>query len=144
MRDGVSADVGQREEGSHGKSAGTWLASRGTQVKFNELKRLRTLDKCTALVTIIGFPLLLISLLFACQLDQRVSDQIEELTTIAQSQKAVADDQLKIAKSQNNIALNQMFYGDPRNVGIIEAIENKKPILKSATGDGQFSNAQFG
>ena len=34
-----------------------------------------------------------------------------------------------------------MFYGDPRNVGIIEAIENKKPILKSATGD--FSTAQL-
>ena len=105
-------------------------------MKFDELKRLLTLDKCTALVTIIGFPLLLASLISAVLLDRKVSRQIEELT-------AVADDQLKIAKSQNNIALNQMFYGDPRNVGIIEAIENKKPILKSATGDGQFSNAQL-
>ena len=108
-----------------------------------ELKNLLTLDKCAALVAIIGFPLLLISLIFANQLDQQVRDQIEELKTIAQSQKAVADDQLKIAKSQNNIALNQMFYGDSRNVGIIEAIENKKPILKMSSGDGQFSNAQL-
>ena len=81
-------------------------------MKFDELKRLLTLDKCTALVTIIGFPLLLASLISAVLLDRKVSRQIEELT-------AVADDQLKIAKSQNNIALNQMFYGDPRNVGFI-------------------------
>ena len=104
-------------------------------MKF-QLKSLLTLDKCTALVTIIGLPLLLISLLFACQLDRKVRDQIEELTTISKAQ-------LAIAKSQNNIALNHMFYGDPRNVGIIEAIENKKPILKASGGDGQFSNAQL-
>jgi hypothetical protein len=111
-------------------------------MKF-DIKRLLTLDKCTALVTIIGFPLLLASLISAVVLDRKVSRQIEELTTIAKSQKEVADDQLKIAKSQNNIALNQMFYGDPRNVGIIEAIESKKSILKTPGGDGQFSNAQL-
>jgi hypothetical protein len=85
---------------------------------------------------IIGFPLLLISLIFAVQLDKEVSLQIQKLTDIAQQQ-------LKIAKSQNNIALNQMLYNDPNNIGIIDAIENKKPILKSATSDGQFSSAQL-
>jgi hypothetical protein len=96
-------------------------------MKLAELKRLLTLDKCAALVAIIGFPLLLISLIFAVQLDKEVSLQIQKLTDIAQQQ-------LAIAKSQNNIALNQMLYGDPTNIGIIDAIENKKPILKSATG----------
>ena len=46
----------------------------------------------------------------------------------------------RIAKSQNNIALSQTFFGDP-NLGIIEAIESKKPILKS--NGGQFSNTQM-
>jgi hypothetical protein len=72
-----------------------------SQMKF-DVKRLLTLDKCTALVTIIGLPFLLLSLWFARQLDKQVSDQIGEL-------KKVADAQLKIAKSQNNIGLTQSW-----------------------------------
>jgi hypothetical protein len=100
-----------------------------------DIKRLLTLDKCTALVTIIGFPLLLASLISAVVLDGKVSRQIEELTTIAKSQKEVADGQLKIAKSQNNIGLTQMFFHDQTNRGIIDAIYDNKPILKKSGGE---------
>ena len=79
-------------------------------------------ENVAAVVTIIGFPLVLVSLIFAITLDEH---------------------QLKIARSQNNIALNQMLYGDPRNIAIIEAIENKKAIVKTPSGDGQFSSAQL-
>ena|SRR6478672_951480 len=91
-------------------------------MKLAELKRILTVEKVAAVVTIIGFPLVLVSLIFAITLDEH---------------------QLKIARSQNNIALNQMLYGDPRNIAIIEAIENKKAIVKTPSGDGQFSSAQL-
>ena len=91
-------------------------------MKLAELKRILNLEKVAAVVTIIGFPLVLVSLIFAITLDEH---------------------QLKIARSQNNIALNQMLYGDPRNIAIIEAIENKKAIVKTPSGDGQFSSAQL-
>jgi hypothetical protein len=35
-----------------------------------------------------------------------------------------------IAKSQNNISLGTMFFNDTTNLGIIDAIEHNKPILK--------------
>ena len=90
-------------------------------------KRPFTLEKAAALVTVIGFPLLLVSLFFAFHQDGLI------ITSISQLQK--------IARSQNNIALSQMFFGNPANLGIIEAIETKKPILKD--NGGQFSNTQM-
>jgi hypothetical protein len=91
-----------------------------------ELKRL-TLEKWAALVTIIGFPLLFVSLYYAAHQDGVIITSVDKLRAIA--------------RSQNNIALSQMFFGDPRNLGIIEAIENKKPILN--TNGGQFSGTQL-
>jgi hypothetical protein len=47
-----------------------------------------------------------------------------------------------IAASQNNIALNTMFFNDA-NTGIIDAIESNKPILKEHKGsytDDQLDN----
>jgi hypothetical protein len=87
------------------------------------------LEKLAALVTVIGFPLLLASLFWAYELDGYISEQLTELKRIAQS--------------QNNIALNQMVFGDPRNVGIIDAIESKKPILNTSGSAGQFSTVQL-
>jgi hypothetical protein len=68
-----------------------------------------------ALVTIIGFPLLLVSLWFAYRVDTVISEQLGEIK--------------KIAQSENGIALNTMIFNDPVNAGIIKAIENDKPIL---------------
>jgi hypothetical protein len=85
-----------------------------------ELKRPLSLEKGAALVTIVGFPLLLVSLIFAAH-------HISELK--------------QVARSQNNIALSTMFSHDPTNLGIIEAIENKKPILN--TVGGSFSSTQL-
>jgi hypothetical protein len=70
--------------------------------------------------TIIGLPLLLISLVFAYV-------QLSALKTVAQS--------------QNTIALNTMFFNDPTNIGIIGAIEEGAPILKE--NEGQFLAVQL-
>jgi hypothetical protein len=51
------------------------------------------------------------------------------------------DNLQKIARSQNNIALSQMLFASPVNLGIIEAIETKTPILRS--NGGQFSSTQM-
>jgi hypothetical protein len=68
-----------------------------------------------ALVTIIGFPLLLVSLWFAYRVDTVISEQLGEIK--------------KIAQSENGIALNTMIFNDPVNAGIIKAIADDKPIL---------------
>jgi len=73
-----------------------------------------------AVVTIVGFPLLLRSLHFASRLDQQISEQLSELQTIAQS--------------QNTIALNTMVFNDPINVLIMGAIAAHEPILKEHGG----------
>ena len=86
-----------------------------------------TLEKCAALVTVIGFPLLLVSLFYGYRLDDHIVVQVSELRRIAQS--------------QNSIALNQMFFGNEHNLGIIDAIEHKKPILDTA--GGSFSSTQL-
>jgi hypothetical protein len=65
-----------------------------------------------ALVTIIGFPLLFVSLWYAHRLE---SAQLGEIK--------------KIAQSENSIALNTMLLNDPSNAGIIHAIQNSKPVL---------------
>jgi hypothetical protein len=92
-----------------------------------EFMRYFTLERATALVTVIGFPLLLASLFYAYRQDGLIITSVDNLQ--------------KIARSQNNIALSQMFFGNPVNLGIIEAIESKKPILKS--NGGEFSNTQM-
>jgi hypothetical protein len=49
-----------------------------------------------ALVTIIGFPLLLVSLWFAYRVDAVISEQLGEIKKIAQSEaKAIAPDEVK-------------------------------------------------
>jgi hypothetical protein len=68
-----------------------------------------------ALVTVVGFPLLLVSLWFAYRVDAVISEQLGEIK--------------KIAQSENSIALNTMVFNDPSNAGIINAIQNDKPIL---------------
>ena len=68
-----------------------------------------------ALVTIIGFPLLFVSLRYAHHLDVKISQQLGEIK--------------KIAQSENSIALNTMLLNDPSNAGIIHAIQNNKPVL---------------
>jgi hypothetical protein len=68
-----------------------------------------------AIVTIVGFPLLILSLWFAHRVDETISEQLGEIKRIAQS--------------QNSIALNTMLFNDPSNAGIIKAIQNDKPIL---------------
>jgi hypothetical protein len=68
-----------------------------------------------ALVTIVGFPLLLGSLWFAYRLDTVISEQLGEIKRIAQS--------------ENSIALNTMLFNDTSNAGIISSIQNNKPIL---------------
>ena len=79
----------------------------------------KKLDKWTgiaaALVTIVGFPLLIGSLWFAYRLDTVISEQLGEIKRIAQS--------------QNSIALNAMLFNDSSNAGIISTIQNNKPIL---------------
>ena len=68
-----------------------------------------------ALVTIIGFPLLFASLWYAHRLDLTISQQLGEIK--------------KIAQSENSIALNTMLLNETSNAGIINAIQNNKPIL---------------
>jgi hypothetical protein len=85
------------------------------------------LEKAAAVVTIIGFPLLIVSLFFAYILDGRISDQLTELKNVA--------------ASQNNIALNTMIFNNPTNVGIISDIENNKPILQKH--GGQYTSTQL-
>jgi hypothetical protein len=73
-----------------------------------------------ALVTIIGFPLLFASLWYAHRLDVKISQQLGEIK--------------KIAQSENSISLNAMLLNDPSNAGIIDAIQNDKPILTENGG----------
>jgi hypothetical protein len=68
-----------------------------------------------ALVTIIGFPLLFVSLWYAHRVDVVISEQLGAIK--------------KIAQSENGIALNTMLFSDPTNAGIINAIQHDKPIL---------------
>jgi hypothetical protein len=85
------------------------------------------LEKWSALVTIIGLPLLLVSLVFAYILDGRINEQLLEIKDIA--------------ASQNNIALNTMVFNDPTNIGIIAAIEKNQKVLTKHGGN--FSNTQL-
>jgi hypothetical protein len=96
-------------------------------MKLEFLSRYFTIEKAAALVTVIGFPLLLVSLYYAYEQDGLV------ITTVGKLEK--------IARSQNNILLSQMFFGSPVNLGIIEAIESKEPILKSK--GGKFSSTEM-
>jgi len=68
-----------------------------------------------ALITIVGFPLLLGSLWFAYRLDTVISEQLGQIK--------------KIAQSENSIALNAMLFNDSSNAGIISSIQSNKPIL---------------
>ena len=77
-----------------------------------------------ALVTVIGFPLLLVSLWYAHRVDEVISEQLREIKRIAQS--------------ENSVALNTMVFNDPSNSGIINTIENNKPIL--VENGGVYSN----
>ena len=70
------------------------------------------LDKAVAVITIVGFPIIVASMAF-------VYYQIGELKDVA--------------SSQNNIALTANFF-DPTNTGIIDAIENNKSILVENKG----------
>lgn len=85
------------------------------------------LEKWAAIVTIIGLPLLLISLGFAYVLDQRTNDQLTELT--------------KVASSENNILLNTMFFNDHTNIAILADIDDGKPILE--INGGRFTEEQL-
>jgi hypothetical protein len=78
------------------------------------------LEQWAAVVTIIGLPLLLISLILA----------YVQLSALK-----------KVAQSQNAIALNTMFFNDPINIGIMGAIEEGAPILKEHKG--KFLTAQL-
>jgi len=80
-----------------------------------------------ALVTIIGFPLLFISLWYAHRLDVKISQQLGEIT--------------KIAQSENSIALNTMPLNDSSNAGIIHAIQNNKPVL--VENGGSYSEVEL-
>ena len=92
------------------------------------------LNILTELVTIVGFPALIVSLYFASRLDKRISEQLslnsEQLSQL-----------LKIARSQNNISLNVMMFNDATNVGIMDVVEKGMPILKEH--EGQFTTAQL-
>lgn len=77
------------------------------------------LEKCAAIITILGFPILIVSTLFAYK-------QISELRIVV--------------SSQNNIALNTLVFSSD-NVGIINAIQNSKPILTEH--GGKFTDAQL-
>jgi hypothetical protein len=72
-------------------------------------------DVAAALVTVVGFPIVLVSLWFAYRLDTVISEQLGEIKRIAQS--------------ENSISLNTMLFNDASNAGIINSIENDKPIL---------------
>jgi hypothetical protein len=85
-------------------------------VKKRDMQRLEKWSVIgAALVTIVGFPLLLVSLWLAYRVDAVISEQLGEIK--------------KIAQSENSIALNTMVFNDPSNAGIINAIQNDKPIL---------------
>jgi|SRR5580704_3277782 hypothetical protein len=73
-----------------------------------------------ALVTIVGFPLLLVSLWFGYRVEALISEQLGEIK--------------KIAQSENSILLNTMVFNDRSNAGIINAIQNNKPILVENAG----------
>jgi len=79
-----------------------------------------TLERITYLVTIVGFPLLILSTLAAIY-------QIRETR--------------HVVSSQNNIALNAMVFDNERNSGIIDAIENGNKILKE--NGGKFFDSQL-
>ena len=81
-----------------------------------------TLEQWAYVVTIIGFPLLLISLGLAYV-------QLSALKRVAQS--------------QNTIALNTMFFNDPTNIGIMSAIEEGAPILEDEDYKGKFLTVQL-
>jgi hypothetical protein len=85
------------------------------------------LEKVAAIVTIIGFPVIAVSMLFGYYQLQAASDQ---LTAIS-----------KVAGSQNNIALSGEFFGDPTNIGIINNIYNNTPILLE--NGGRYNDAQL-
>jgi hypothetical protein len=68
-----------------------------------------------AFVTVVGFPLLLLSVWFAYHLDLKISQQLDEIKRIAQS--------------ENGIALNTMVFNDYSNADIIRTIQNDKPLL---------------
>lgn len=101
---------------------------------FDQLKKRdmrKSLEKWlvlgAALVTIVGFPLLIVSLWFAYRVDETISEQLGEIK--------------KIAQSQNSIALNTMLFNDPSNAGIINAIQNDKPIL--VENGGSYSDVEL-
>jgi hypothetical protein len=73
-----------------------------------------------ALVTIVGFPLLLVSLWFGYRVEALISEQLGEIK--------------KIAQSENSILLNTMVFNDRSNAAIINAIQNNKPILVENAG----------
>jgi hypothetical protein len=73
-----------------------------------------------ALVTIVGLPLLLVSLWLAYRLDTVIIEQLGEIKRIAQS--------------ENSISLNTMLFNDSSNAGIISSIQNSKPILTENGG----------
>src|SRR5262245_8023007 len=73
-----------------------------------------------ALVTVVGFPLLLVSVWFAYHLDVIISQQLGEIKRIAQS--------------ENSIALNTMVFNDYSNADIIGTIQNDKPLLVANGG----------
>src|SRR5262245_14181752 len=72
-------------------------------------KILQSLERCAvmaaALVTVVGFPLLLVSVWFAYHPDVIISQQVGEIKRIAQS--------------ENSIALNTMVFNDYSNADII-------------------------
>ena len=77
------------------------------------------LEKAAYIVTIVSLPILVVSLLLGYF-------QLKDL------KQAVS--------SQNNISLNTMFFNDT-NTGIIDAIENAKPIL--VEHNGKYTDAQL-
>ncbi|HUC01363.1 MAG TPA: hypothetical protein VMA75_00460 [Candidatus Paceibacterota bacterium] len=85
------------------------------------------LEKAAAVITIIGFPVIAVSMLFGFYQLKAASDQ---LTAIQ-----------KVTASQNNIALNAEFFNDPTNIGIINDLYNNTPIL--VEHGGQYSDAQL-
>jgi hypothetical protein len=97
----------------------------------SEIDNMDKLEKwaviAAALVTIIGFPLLFVSLWFAHRVDVIISQQLGEIK--------------KIAQSENSIALNTMLFNDPSSAGIINAIQNNKPIL--VENGGSHSNVDL-
>ncbi len=77
------------------------------------------MDKLTALVTIVGFPVIVASMIFGFY-------QLSDLR--------------KVASSQNNIALTAEFF-NLTNTGIIDAIENNRPIL--IEHKGKYTDAEL-